>query len=136
LLSNDTPILGPWANSTNVNVFTAIVIAMLVALSVILTASTLFPNFGIAQILWTLGAGFVGALGVALWLARTRRAHSPFDEMSLEEKLAWRMPSLDHLAPARLSAVNRFWLLVLRVYLIGAVGLVVYKVSLLALHRG
>jgi Mn2+/Fe2+ NRAMP family transporter len=136
LLSNDTPILGPWANSTSVNVFTAIVIAMLVALSVILTASTLFPNFGIAQILWTLGAGFAGALGVALWLARTRRAHSTFDEMSLEEKLAWRMPSLDDLAPARLSAVNRFWLLVLRVYLIGAVGLVVYKISLLALHRG
>jgi hypothetical protein len=53
-----------------------------------------------------------------------------------EEKLARRMPPLHELPPANLSSLHRFWLLVLRFYLVGAVLLVVYKVTLLALHRG
>jgi hypothetical protein len=56
--------------------------------------------------------------------------------MSREKKLAWRMPPLLDLPPANLSSLHRFWLLVLRLYLVGAVLLVVYKLMLLALHRG
>jgi hypothetical protein len=55
--------------------------------------------------------------------------------MSLDEKLAWRMPPLDELPPAKLSVLNRVWLVILRTYLMGAVGLVIYKVTLLALHK-
>jgi hypothetical protein len=40
------------------------------------------------------------------------------------------------LAPAKLSTLNRVWLLILRVYLVGAIVLVIYKVTLIALHKG
>src|SRR5579859_7954422 len=43
LLCNDKAVLGPWVNGRWVNLFTGAVIAGLVTLSVILTASVLFP---------------------------------------------------------------------------------------------
>jgi hypothetical protein len=136
LLSNDKHVLGPYANTPLVNIFTGVVIAVLIVLSFVLTASTLFAGFGTTQILWTLGIGLVGALGVGVWLAVTHRKHDAAVTMSREEKSAWRMPPLHELPPAILSPLNRFWLLILRAYLVGAVLLVVYKVSLIALHRG
>jgi len=136
LLSNDKPVLGPWANTYAVNIFTGVVITVLVALSVVLTCSTLFPNFGTPQIAWTLGVGLAAALGVGVWLTVTRPADREFAGITPDRKLAWRMPPLAQLPPARLSVLNRVWLAVLRAYLIGAVILVVYKVTLLAFHKG
>ena len=136
LLSNDKPVLGPWANSARVNIFTGMVIAVLVVLSIVLTMSTLFSNFGQAQILWTLGIGLVGALGIGIFLALANPHSAENKTLTLEEKLAWRMPPLDQLAPAKLSTLNRVWLLILRFYLVGAVVLVIYKVTLIALHKG
>ncbi|GAC1408836.1 MAG: hypothetical protein NVSMB64_17460 [Candidatus Velthaea sp.] len=46
------------------------------------------------------------------------------------------MPPLNQLPPAKLSLLNRVWLLILRFYLVGAVVLVIYKVTLVALHKG
>ena len=46
------------------------------------------------------------------------------------------MPPLASLPKAHLSTLNRVWLVILRVYLLCVVALVVYKVVLLALHRG
>ena len=43
------------------------------------------------------------------------------------------MPPLDQLPPARLTALERAWLIVLRVYLIVAGGLVVVRIVTLAL---
>src|SRR6516225_8292477 len=44
ILCNDKPVLGPWANPRWLNYFTGAIIATLVVLSVILTASVLFPD--------------------------------------------------------------------------------------------
>jgi len=134
LLSNDKVVLGPWVNSARVNIFTGMIIAVLVALSIVLTASTLFASFGTTQILWTLGIGLAGALAVGVWLAVTRSGEAPPARMSLAEKRAWRMPPLTDLPPAKLSVLNRVWLGILRAYLVCAVILVVYKVTLIALH--
>jgi NRAMP (natural resistance-associated macrophage protein)-like metal ion transporter len=136
LLSNDTPVLGPYTNTPLVNVFTGVIIAVLVVLSFVLTASTLFAGFGTSQILWTLGIGLAGAIGVGIWLTVAHPKSGAVAVMSREEKLAWRMPPLHELPAAKLSSLHRFWLLLLRAYLVAAVVLVVYKVTLLALHRG
>ena len=136
LLSNDKPVLGPWTNTYGVNIFTGIVITVLVALSVVLTCSTLFPSFGTAQIAWTLGIGLTAALGVGVWLMVSRPPDDAYAELPLASKLAWRMPPIAELPPARLSLLHRVWLAVLRAYLAGAVVLVAYKVTLLALHKG
>src|SRR6202008_1453519 len=44
LLSNDKAVLGPWVNSRRLNLFTGAVIAILIVLSIILTAATVFPD--------------------------------------------------------------------------------------------
>ncbi|HEV8020669.1 MAG TPA: divalent metal cation transporter, partial [Candidatus Lustribacter sp.] len=136
LLSNDKAVLGPWVNTARVNIITGIVIAVLVVLSVVLTCSTLFPNFGEVQILWTLGIGLGAAVSVGIWLAIVHPGGREGPKPSLALKRAWRMPHLSKLAPVKLSLLSRFWLVVLRVYLLGAIALVVYKVILLALHEG
>ncbi|HBY29022.1 MAG TPA: manganese transporter, partial [Bradyrhizobium sp.] len=51
LLCNDRHILGPWINSTRLNLFTGAVVAGLVMLSVILTAAVLFPDLSEAWII-------------------------------------------------------------------------------------
>ena len=61
LLCNDKAVLGPWRNGPWLNLFTGAVIAVLVALSVILTASVLFPGLGSGVMLAILGA----SVGVA-----------------------------------------------------------------------
>ena len=43
LLCNDKDVLGPWVNRRITNVFTSGVIAVLITLSVVLTASVVFP---------------------------------------------------------------------------------------------
>src|SRR5260370_39522530 len=54
LLCNDRAVLGPWVNGRATNLFTSAVVAVLVTLSVVLTASVLFPGITRRQLLGTL----------------------------------------------------------------------------------
>ena len=56
LLCNDREVLGPWVNGRKTNMFTSAVVAVLLALSVILTASVLFPAITLGQILAIMAA--------------------------------------------------------------------------------
>ena len=64
LLCNDRDVLGPWVNGRRTNLFTGSVVAVLVALSVILTASVLDPGLTARQIVMILG-GCVAAAALA-----------------------------------------------------------------------
>ena len=136
LLSNDRAVLGPWANTRRVNVFTAVVIAAMVMLSIILTASVLFPSMQSAHILAILGTGTVLALLAGLWMAFARPGEQAMEPIDRGGRSTWRMPPLAQLPPARLTPLNRVWLIALRAYLVLAVGLVVFRVTQLALHGG
>jgi NRAMP (natural resistance-associated macrophage protein)-like metal ion transporter len=135
LLSNDKAVLGPWANTNRVNIFSGVVIGVLIMMSVILTASVIFPELGTGQILWVLGLGIAGSLAVGIWMAiahpegRDGAAYNP------AQRETWQMPPLAELPKARLTPLNRFWLSLLRAYLIGAVGLVIVRVTQIALHH-
>jgi len=136
LLCNDKAVLGPWVNTRWVNIFTAAVIAVLVMLSVVLTASVLFPSISEWQILGLLGGGsalgVVMAIGVKAYEARNGLAAK--DEQPLDPGLrdTWRMPALNQLAPARMTLLNKVWMLVLRGYLVIAAGLLLVKLFQLA----
>ena len=136
LLCNDKAVLGPWVNTRWVNIFTAAVIAVLVMLSVVLTASVLFPSISEWQILGLLGGG--SALGLALALGvKAYERHvgvSATDEQPVDLGLrdTWRMPALNQLAPARMTLLNKVWMLVLRGYLVIAAGLLLFKLFQLA----
>jgi Mn2+/Fe2+ NRAMP family transporter len=135
LLCNDTQVLGPWVNARWLNVFTSLVIAVLVMMSIVLTASVLFPGITAATILWILSTGSVLAVAVGVGLAVHRRRHPVAQAAPVERSLraGWRMPPLALLALPELSATRRVGLTVLRTYLFIAMGLVVVRVVQLAL---
>jgi len=134
LLCNDKAVLGPWVNGRGLNLFTGAVIAVLVLLSIILTASVLYPDIGETTILAILGGGMLVALGVAgFFLIRRGSLMAPSDRTG---RAGWRMPPLDELAPARISLASRTWMIVLRGYLVLAVGMVIVRVVQLALGQG
>lgn len=130
LLCNDTDVLGPWVNGRWLNLFTGLVIAALIMLSVILTASVLYPDIGAGTIFAVLR---YGALATALgFAAALLRKSTPVYRGGRRD---WRMPPLDRLPPARLSGGRRFWLALLRLYLVVAGGLVLVRIVQLALNH-
>ena len=137
LLCNDQAVLGPWVNSRKLNVFTAAVIAVLVMLSVILTASVLFPSITGTQIIGVLvgGSALTVAMAIVVKVYERWRGGPVAQTARVEQgsRESWRMPALASLAPAKLTLLNRIWMLVLRGYLLVAAGLLLAKLAQLAL---
>jgi Mn2+/Fe2+ NRAMP family transporter len=135
LLCNDAEVLGPWVNSKKLNVFTASVIWVLVLLSVILTASVLFPNITSVEIVSVLVGGV--ALGAVVGLVvllrdRATRAAELTVPPQWQDRSTWRMPALELLSRPVLSSQRKMGLLILRGYLLVAFLLVIVKVAEIA----
>ena len=143
LLCNDRAVLGPWVNGRWLNLFTGAVIWVLVMLSIILTAATLFPAMSGAAIAGVLGAGTgFGAAGFAVFTllrrwpgapAAVATAHDPGRVRAL--RATWRMPPLEALPAPKLSLTKQIWMGVLRAYLVAAVVLVAVKVVQVAVGQ-
>ncbi len=134
LLCNDKVVLGPWVNGWKLNLFTGAVIAVLVMLSIVLTASVLFPDMGSSQIIAILGGGLLVAAATALGTYFAfGKADRPEEANARIERQAWRMPPLHQLPPGRLTTPSRIWMVVLRGYLFVAGGLVLTRIVQLAL---
>jgi NRAMP (natural resistance-associated macrophage protein)-like metal ion transporter len=130
LLCNDRAVLGPWVNGPWINLFTGAVIAVLVTLSIILTASVLYPQITGHQILLILAGGSGIGVFVAIAAAVSRRARGVVrQEIDQSQRATWRMPPLNQLAPGRLSGMRRLWMGVLRGYLLIAAGLVLTRIA-------
>lgn len=145
LLCNDKAVLGPWVNSWRTNVFAGFVVAVLVMLSVILTAAVVFPALSGQTMLTVLGVGtgltVVG--GVVFGLVRLVRrgrvvaggatsAPAPCDE-AVPDRTTWRMPPLALLERPAMSVSRRLGLGVMWAYLVLVCGLVVLRVVQIAL---
>ena len=143
LLCNDRGVLGPWVNRRAMNLFAGAVIAVLVMLSTILTASVLFPQITSSQILVILAVGTALSLAAGAYLAWSGRhpkdatpaasTEPPEAPERAQDRATWRMPPIAMLTRPTLSAGNRTGLTVLRGYLLVASALVVVKVVQLAL---
>ncbi|MEU6658878.1 NRAMP family divalent metal transporter [Streptomyces sp. NPDC046821] len=136
LLCNDRQVLGPWVNGAKTNAFTAAVVGVLVALSVILTAAVLFPNLSATAILDIMAAcGIVGVLAAGYAFARRRSGikEAPIDRTGRD---TWRMPPLQSLTKPAMSTARKIGMGALRTYLLIAMILVVIKIVEVALgHR-
>jgi Mn2+/Fe2+ NRAMP family transporter len=154
LLCNDHQVLGPWVNTTTRNVLTAIVVWVLVLLSLALTAATLFGNISGHTLIAGFSAGLavaVASLG-ALGIQRTLRHRRDYVDTGLRdawlelrlrrngrrtalkgERAAWRTPPLRTLERPVLSRSRVTGLLVLRGYLVVALGLAIVKIIRIAL---
>ena len=130
LLCNDKEVLGPWVNGRKTNLFTATVLGVLVMLSVILTASVLFPAITAGQIVGIMIGCAVAGLAAAVYALRHRGPAQAIDRTGAED---WRMPPLAELGKAELSVGKRIGMGALRSYLVISAVLVIVKVVELAL---
>ncbi|MFV5996627.1 Nramp family divalent metal transporter [Streptomyces sp. NPDC056231] len=133
LLCNDRQVLGPWVNGPKTNAFTAVVVGVLVALSVILTAAVLFPDLSataIGQIMAGCGVAGMLAAGYSFVKRRTGTNEDPLDRTGRD---TWRMPPLKTLTKPVMSTTRKIGMGALRTYLLIATVLVVIKIVQVAL---
>ena len=136
LLCNDKAVLGPWVNGKILNIFTTIVVAILVMLSIVLTASVLYPQISSATIVGILvgGSGLSLLAGAAILIFRKRHPGIEIaPTISRAQRQTWRMPPLALLVPPKLSFARRMGLTILRSYLLVAMILVIVRIVQLAL---
>jgi NRAMP (natural resistance-associated macrophage protein)-like metal ion transporter len=139
LLCNDRDVLGPWVNGRKTNAFTSAVIAVLITLSVVLTASVLFPAISARQIVEIIiVCAAVSVLGGA-WMLVRRRAVAASAALggafSEADRNMWRMPPLAELGAPVVSRARKLGLTALRGYLAIAMVLVIVKVVMMAIGR-
>ena len=143
MLCNDRAVLGPWVNSPKTNAFTGAVIAVLITLSVVLTASVMFPSIT-APAIFALMAGcaavavVIGGCALAGGRRTARRAALAEAAVATEiaelaeagpvDKLSWRMPPLSELPTPAIRGARRIGLLGLRGYLALAMIMVIVKI--------
>ena len=133
LLCNDRAVLGPWVNGRKTNMFASAVVALLITLSVVLTASVLFPAITARQILEIMLVCVVAAMAAGGWaLVRSLRAHSSV-EVDRRDRDTWRMPPLNILSEPIMSAGRKAGLAGLRGYLAIAMVLVIVRIIQMAL---
>ena len=79
MLCNDRAVLGPWVNTAKTNAFTGAVIAVLITLSVVLTASVMFPAITASAIFAIMGgcAAVAVAGGGSRWCTPGGRRGRP-----------------------------------------------------------
>jgi Mn2+/Fe2+ NRAMP family transporter len=137
LLCNDRAVLGPWTNPRWLNVVASVIIAVLLALSGILVATTLFPALNTTRVtLWLGGVLFLGlvAAGIGLRVVRRRRGRTrPVGPVvPRSERESWRMPPLALLEPVVWSPGLKLGMGMLRGYLVIAALLLLVKAVQLA----
>jgi hypothetical protein len=137
MLCNDKAVLGPWVNTAKTNAFTGGVIAVLITLSVVLTASVMFPAITAGQIFMIMGGcAAVAVVTGGFAVVRGRPAARALPELSAAgspvDKLSWRMPPLGVLPAPAVTGARRIGLIGLRAYLAVAMVMVIVKIVALA----
>jgi hypothetical protein len=105
-------------------------------LSVILTASVLFPDkTNETAILAILAGGSILVLIAAIVSGALKRLPLTTERPKVWRREMWRMPPLSQLRPAQMSVASRIWMIVLRGYLVLAGGLVLVRIIMLAMNK-
>jgi hypothetical protein len=134
LLCNDRQVLGPWVNGRKTNLFTSVVVGILVTLSIILTTAVLFPNITAGQI-FTIVEACAGAGVLAAGYALVRRGRVAVNPIDRTGKETWRMPPLAELTRPVMSTGRKIGMGALRLYLAVAMILVVIRIVQTVLGR-
>jgi Mn2+/Fe2+ NRAMP family transporter len=134
LLCNDRDVLGPWVNAPWLNAVAAVIVGVLVELSLILMASTMFPKINVThlfvELTIVLGVTLSGAGIYTLYASRRSPARTGIDavaEMPKDKRQTWTMPPLALLERPVFSPGRKAGMLLLRGYLVVAVLLLVIK---------
>ncbi len=132
LLCNDREVLGPWRNRPWLNVIASIIVAVLVLLSLILMATTVFPNIDVTRFA-LIGGGVVAIALLGFGVATLRSQRQPRAVTMVEEpqvpREQWTMPPLALLGRPRWSTGRKVAMLTMRGYLVASVVLLVVKAA-------
>ena len=128
LLCNDQAVLGPWVNGRWTNAITTVVIAVLITLSLVLTASVAIPHITAAQIGAILAACGAVAAGAGGWLLLRRGRRGGTEPVDRSGRESWRMPRLVTLSTPPMSSARKIGMTALRVYLGVAMVMVVIRI--------
>jgi Mn2+/Fe2+ NRAMP family transporter len=133
LLCNDPQVLGPRVNRRWLNILAGLIIGVLLLLSSILLASTLFPKVNTVALTIGLSTTIViGAAATFLVLHIMRRVSTAPDKAAVvkvdrSERDTWRMPPLRALKPYVWTPSLRMGMILLRGYLILSALLLLVK---------
>ena len=136
LLCNDKDVLGPWVNKPWLNVVATFIVSILLALSLVLMATTLFSNINVRALTLVLAIVLLTGCTVAGVLSlRARRRHPQPEPVSRQRRETWRMPPLSLLGRPKWSRGRLAGMYLLRGYLVVAVLLLVVKAVELGVHK-
>jgi Mn2+/Fe2+ NRAMP family transporter len=131
LLCNDRDVLGPWCNPGWLNALASVIVAILVLLSLILMATTIFPSINVTEVSLVGGAVLaVGLAGFGLAVLRSRRGAQAVTRAApgpLIPKAEWTMPPIALLSRPRWSTGRKLAMLTMRGYLLASVALLIIK---------
>ena len=129
LLCNDREVLGPWCNRAWLNALASVIVAMLVLLSLILMATTLFPSINVTKFALVGGAVLaIGLLVVGAVVGGSRRRRAPVVSSGPSvPREQWTMPPIALLARPKQSAMRRIAMLTMEGYLLVAVAMLVVR---------
>ncbi len=134
LLCNDREVLGPWCNQPWLNVLAVVIEAVLLLLSLILMATTVFPSLNVTTFALVGGAVMViGLLVFGAVMARAGRSGTgaPAQTWSVP-KQQWTMPPIALLSRPPQSPARRAAMLAMEGYLLLAIALLIVKAVQLA----
>ena len=134
MLCNDREVLGPWVNRPWLNGIALLIIGVLLIMSLILVATTVFPNVNIGVLTLALAGALAVALAVVGVFAVLRGRPSPAGAgtpgttaVSRAHRDSWRMPPLALLGRPAWSRGRLIGMWALRGYLFVAVLLLLVK---------
>jgi Mn2+/Fe2+ NRAMP family transporter len=134
LLCNDREVLGPLVNPRWLNAMAAAVIGALLALSALLTATTIGPLIPLTPA--ATGLAIVVA-GLAAWAAVIAARSGPGPAPPQQpDRRTWTMPPIESLRPPARSAWRTMGLVVLRCYLLTASAFLAARAVQIALGAG
>ena len=131
LLCNDKAVLGPWVNKLWLNLIATVIVTILIAMSLVLMATTVFPNINVNILMYAMGATSVGSVLGALIIGVRSKLKSNIiiaeDDTKSENKHTWRMPPLSLLERPIWSRGKKAAMFTLRGYLVVAVVILLIK---------
>jgi NRAMP (natural resistance-associated macrophage protein)-like metal ion transporter len=129
LLCNDPEVLGPWRNPPWLNALASVIVATLVLLSLILMATTVFPNINVTTVALIGGAFLaIGLIGFGLATLHPHRAKTgTTSQPPTIPKEQWTMAPLALLGRPQWSTGRKIAMLTLRGYLLVSVILLIVK---------
>ena len=136
LLCNDREVLGPWVNSLWINILATVIVSVLLLLSLILMATTLFPSIDVAT--FSLMGGAVLAvvlLGAGALVLRSQRGGKEVTVIETQPRVPkeqWTMPPIALLSRPPQSTARKLAMFSMEGYLLLAIALLIVKAVQLA----